>query len=337
MARVHILCSSRPIPFDPFDHCCAFLLKLSAELDDNTRHQLTEDPQDADIILFAESGRCGRFAERVRAHPVYRKFSEKSFLFDQADGHFPVLPGLYTGLTEELYQPDHTRTGFYLLLAEENPLIAHRPLTGSERYLTSFIGSRTAPVRNQIFAIQRPDILLHDTSDRANRIRYTGEPHERLAFWTYYADAMADSEFVLCPRGVSPNTIRLFEAMKMGRACVILSDEWHKIDGVDWDSFSIAVPEQDVDKIPQILEREAHRARKMGDCARREWERCFSEKSRFHWVVEQCLDIRERRQLRGPLHHWYRHVQHLLAPRNWRKSLNSKAVLYRLQGKIYWH
>jgi hypothetical protein len=337
MARVYILSSSRPVPFDPFDHCSAFLLKLSAELDGYGLHQLTEDPQDADIIIFAETGRCGRFAERVRVHPVYRKFSEKCFLFDMGDGHLPVLPGVYTGLTEELYHPDHTRTGFYLFLVEENIFITHRPLTGSERYLISFVGSRNAHVRDRIFALKRPDILLEDTSDRSTRIRYQGEPDERERFWLYYANAMADSQFILCPRGVSPNSIRLLEAMKMGRACVVISDGWHKIDGLNWDSFSITVPERDVHKIPEILDPQVYRAKEMGECARREWDRCFSEKSRFHWVVEQCLAIRERRQLRGPLHHWYRHVQHLLAPRNWRRSLNSKAYLYRSQGKVYWH
>ncbi len=335
MARVLILNSARPAPFDPLEHGAALLLKHGAELDQYRVHELTDRPEEANIILFAETGRCGRFAERVRAHPIYRKFRERCFLFDQGDGHFPTLPGLYTGLTQKLYQADHTRTGFYLLLAEENPFVAYRPPTGSERYLASFIGSsRSAAIRSRIFALQQPDILLDDTSAHANRIRYQGEPKEREEFWTGYADAMADSKFVLCPRGVSPNTIRLFEAMKMGRACVIISDIWHKIDGVDWDSFSLTVPERDIAKLPAILAREAHRSRAMGECARREWERCFSEQSRFHWVVEQCRDIQARRRVPRPLVRWH-NLRHMVTPRNWRACLNSKAVLYRSQGKIY--
>ncbi len=337
MARVHILSSSRPAPFDPFDHSGVFLFRLSAELDRFGVHQLTEDPQDADIVIFAETGRCGDFAERVRVHPVYRRFSEKCFLFDMGDGHFPVLPGVYTGLTKKLYRPDHSRTGFYQFIAEENVFITHRPLTGSERYIASFVGSSTnAAVRKQVFALKRPDILLEDTLDVSNRIRYRGEPNERERFWVHYADTMADSKFALCPRGLSANTIRLFEAMKMGRAPVILSDEWHKIDGVNWNSFSLTVAERDVHSIPEILDRNADRAKEMGECARREWERCFSEQSRFHWVVEQCLDIRQRRQQHGRLHHWYRHLQHIVAPRNWRQYLHSKVILYRTQGRIYW-
>ena len=41
--------------------------------------------------------------------------------------------------------------------------------------------------------------------------------------------------------------------MKMGRACVVLSDDWHPHDGVDWDSFSIRVPESEAARLPEIL------------------------------------------------------------------------------------
>ena len=126
---------------------------------------------------------------------------------------------------------------------------------------------------------------------------------ERAPFYLAYADAMASARFSLCPRGVGAASIRLYESMKMGRPCVILSDAWHPNDGVDWDSFSIRVPEADVLRIPQILEEHADRAAEMGLRARAEWEKWFSEKVRFHRVVELCLDIRRARRsswLRAP-------------------------------------
>ena len=67
----------------------------------------------------------------------------------------------------------------------------------------------------------------------------------------------------------------------MGRACVILSDDWHPNDGVNWNSFSITVAERDASRIPEILDRNAHRAAEMGARARRVWEEQFSEQSRF--------------------------------------------------------
>ena len=64
-----------------------------------------------DLILFAEMGECGIFAERVRAHPFYKAFPEECFSFDSGDSVLPVLPGIYASLTRKLYRPDHTRTG----------------------------------------------------------------------------------------------------------------------------------------------------------------------------------------------------------------------------------
>jgi hypothetical protein len=65
---------------------------------------------------------------------------------------------------------------------------------------------------------------------------------------------MADAMFSLCPRGHGSGTIRLYESMKMGRACVILSDESVPNEGVDWESSSIRVPKADVAGVPDLLD-----------------------------------------------------------------------------------
>jgi hypothetical protein len=148
MANVLVLSSAPPGKgFDPWKHSTALLLQASAEVDSFGQHHLTSDPDAADIILFAEMGECGMFAERVRAHPYYRRFPEKCFLFDSGDSIWPVLPGIYASLTKERFRPEHTRPGFYLYVIE-NPFIINTPITGSEKYLASFIGStKTHPMR----------------------------------------------------------------------------------------------------------------------------------------------------------------------------------------------
>ncbi len=127
---------------------------------------------------------------------------------------------------------------------------------------------------------------------------------------------MANARFSLCPRGVCAGSIRLFESMKMGRACVIISDAWQPNDGVDWDSFSIRVPEAEVHRIPAILEEHADRAAEMGRCARLEWEKWFAPQVAFHRVVELCLDIRAARTFSGTARRLFdmRHI--LLHPRS---------------------
>jgi Exostosin family len=335
MARVLIVSSNSDFPFDVWKHSTAFLLKHSAQLDRFGRHTLTEDPAEADIILFAEMGTAGKFAEMVRSHPHYRRFPEKCFLFDSADFCCPTVRGLYASLTEEKYRLGYARTGFYLYLIE-NAFVTRRPYTGDEKHLASFMGSRlTHPVRDKLFQFGRSDIYAKDTSAYVEQMRHHGAPGERARLWEEYADTMADSRFSLCPRGRGAGSIRLFESMKMGRACVIISDAWRPNENVNWGEFSIRVAECDVERIPEILEREEHHAAEMGARARHAWEEHFSEQVRFHRIVELCLEMQEQAG-NGRLTRWTRILRQVAPPRNLRWYLNSKKGLYRITGKIYW-
>ena len=56
-----------------------YLLKASAGLNSSTNHTLVSDPEDADLIIFAELGAHGMFAERVRRHPYVKRFRDKCF------------------------------------------------------------------------------------------------------------------------------------------------------------------------------------------------------------------------------------------------------------------
>ncbi|HTV03945.1 MAG TPA: exostosin family protein [Acidobacteriaceae bacterium] len=335
MAKVLVLSSAVDVPLDPWKQSSAFLLKHSAEMDSFGVHRLTEDPEEADIILFAEMGACGKFAEVVRAHPYYKRFAEKCFLFDSSDMFFPVLPGIYASLTKGWYLPHRTRTGFYLYLIE-NAFVTHRPYTGKEPYLASFVGSKvTHPLRGHLFLFGRDDIYVKDTSSYSSRTTYHGEPAERAQFWSEYADSLANAKFSLCPRGRGTGSIRLFESMKMGRACVILSDAWQPNDGIDWSEFAIIVPEREVGRVPEILDQNAHRAPEMGARARQVWEEYFSERVRFHRMVELCLDMR-RHGRSSRFTNRMRLLRQIAAPGNFRWYLSTKKDLYRNKGRIYW-
>jgi hypothetical protein len=334
MAKVLVVSSNTQFAFDVWRHSTTFLLKHSAKLNKFGQHTLTDDPVEADLILFGEMGSCGGFAEMVRAHPYYRRFAKKCFIFENAYRAVPILPGLYSSLTKEQYRLGYTRTGFYLYLIQ-NPFLTPRPCSGKEQYLASFVGSsNTHPVREKLFEFGRSDIYTKDTSAYSQRTTFHGSPAEREKFWAEYADSIANAKFSLCPRGLGAGSIRLFESMKMGRACVILSDEWQPNDGVPWNEFAIFVPEKEVHRVPEILDRHERRAVEMGAAARRAWEERFSEQACFHYVVEQCLDIQKHAGNGG----WSRKVRMLrqAKPRNLRQYLSSKRNLYRNTGKIYW-
>ena len=288
----------------------------------------------APILFFLRkwpSAECLRsVSEPIR---IYQRFPEKCFLFDISDTFSPVLPGIYASLTQDQYRPDHTRTGFWLLVTE-NVLIQHRPLTGMERHLACFVGSASShPIRHRLLELRDKDILVKDISRRRDVITDLDSPREREQFWSEYADGMASARFSLCPRGAGAGSVRLFESMKMGRACVIISDAWQPNEGVDWESFSIRVHEAEISSIPRILKQHAGRAAEMGLRARSEWEKWFSEGVRFHRVVELCLDIQGARRFSGPLRRLY-DKRHILL--HLRLYLRSKKILYHRHHRIYW-
>jgi hypothetical protein len=79
--------------------------------------------------------------------------------------------------------------------------------------------------------------------------------------------------------------------MEMGRAPVILSDQWVPPPGPRWDEFSIRIPERLAAEIPSILSKHSDSHEAMGQAARAAWEQWFAKPVCFHRLVELCADI----------------------------------------------
>ena len=279
------------------------LLRESAQNDPFKVHTLVDDPAEADIIVFAELAAQGPFTEWVRHHPLVKKYREKCFLFDIDDYSLPFLPGLYASLRKGYANPGRNRTGYYLRI-DENPYIEFRPMPEEFRYLACFVGSlENHPVRAELARlasdqVASDQILVQDTSAFAKTMMFGATPEEKhQAFWPKYADLMASGAFSLCPRGRGPGSIRLFEAMRMGRCPVIIADEWVYPERVDWKACSLTVAEKDIAGIPELLAQNLHRAAELGAEARRQWEKFYAPEVRFHWLAEDCLAIRANRRM----------------------------------------
>ena len=298
-------------------------LRESAEHDIFQLHSLTDDPASADLILFVEMGGVSPYYEEVRRHAYVKKFREKCFMFCQTDKPIAFFPGIYPSIEKSWYSKTRLRAGFYLSI-EENEFITFAPEISDPLYLYSFIGAvNTSHIRQQLNNIQHPRGFFHDTSKEGMPIRYNRNREEILKFWKEFADICQQSKFILCPRGTGASSIRLFESMKMGRVPVIISDEWVPPDGPDWHKFSLRIPEKDISKIPQILEKQEIHAIEMGLLARKQWEQWFSEEVCFHNVVEWCLDIKKGRKVPETLMHYLVYIQ-LLRPFHLRNYLRTK-------------
>ena len=111
-----------------------------------------------------------------------------------------------------------------------------------------------------------------------------------------YAEVLARSKFVLCPRGAGTASFRIFETMAAGRVPVVLSDAWVAPQGPDWENCALMVSESQVDDLAQILEKHEARFPTMAQAARREWEQWFAPDVLFHRMTEGMAEIMNHRR-----------------------------------------
>ena len=254
-------------------------------------HRVTDDPEEADMIVFVESIGAEMFLNAMRRHPLVGRFPEKCFCFCELDHQVSFLPGIYASLQKRWHSPARDAGGFYLAMYD-NPYVTHMPARDDAPYLFSFVGDAgTHPVRQSILRLQHPGAKLIDTSQYCWDVRHKGSPEQRRAFEEDYARVLRDSRFVLCPRGWSPSSVRLFETLKAGRVPVIISDQWTPPAGPDWQGCSICVSESEVACIPALLESLAPNSAQMGEAARNVYEQWFAPDVCFHRIVEWCRGI----------------------------------------------
>lgn len=322
MAQVLLLSATAPDDHKPEHQAPLVGLRESAARDRFGVHSLTADPEAADVILFAESYGAGWHFERVRRHPFTKRFREKCFIFNSSPFVIPFLPGIYTGIGRR-WSSSRTVCGFYIG-KPRNDFTTFTPATDAAPHLYSFMGSTaTATVRRQLAGLQHPRGFFHDTAaDYTRALHGQMIPEEQQQYERRYADISRSSKFVLCPRGLSVSTIRVFETMRMGRVPVILSDDWIEPPGPAWNRFAIRVPEADWAEIPRILEEREQQAVEMGNRAHQEWANWFSDEAAFHRAVDWCIELKQRRKVPESLARWPVYLQYL-RPFHFRRAVRS--------------
>ena len=274
------------------------------------KHRLTDDAGEAAVILFSDGGTKSYQRLAFRSE-CFKQYPEKCFVFAQGDLPLALLPGVYTSIEKSWYDPRWTRSGFYVHIDNEERF-SLQPWQEEIPYLFSFVGScGNASVRQRLSAINDPRFYLSDTSKQVATAFASWEAAAIKQLNDTYMEATQQSRFVLCPRGMGASSFRLFEVMSMGRAPVILSDEWVPPVGPDWAQFSITVPEADVLKLPQILAPLADAAQEMGRVARQQWERWFAPPVLFDTTVDWCLDIQRAGKCGDRWFRWRKQAQFL--------------------------
>jgi hypothetical protein len=283
--------------------------------------EIVTDPDAADLILFIEyhPWHDPYFFDVLR-HPLRQRYPHKCVLYTDADRIIPLMPTLGPSIDRWQSHSALGRAFPYVTREYRNDAVgqAALPADAARRYLFSFAGaSDTHPVRGRILALRVPDACLIDTG--AQRA-WLLQGDEKRRYEAAYVEACRDSAFVLCPRGAGPSSYRLYEAMQLGRAPVVISDQWVPHAGPDWDAFCIRIPERDVARIAEILRPRSGEARAMGERARREWERWVAPEVALARMVEAAADlVAVPRRWFHPLLRWgqFAHPFHLRNLARW--------------------
>ncbi len=258
-------------------------------------YELVDDPVAADMILFVENHPpLDPYLFSVHSHELKKRFPEKCVLHHDADRSVTTMRTVSPSIERWQFDPRHKATYHYIArFCENRYLNAVRDFEFERKYLYSFDGStRTNPMRKEIMKLERPDALLMDRG-QAKAWEMTEEelePYQRA-----FVEGMLASHFILCPSGVGPASFRLFEAMQLARPPVIIADRWVPVEGPDWESFAVFVPEEAVARIPEILEGRRDESVEMGKRAREAWERYFSPEVSLQRLCDAAAPLLEHR------------------------------------------
>jgi len=253
------------------------IMRLRAE---QSAHTLTDDPLTADLILFL--GNPTYEPHLLLEHPLYRSHPDKCAVYSEDDGYLPLLPGVYCSARhDESSRIGRTFTWSYISFP--NPYVAKA--AGKKSFLFSFQGGSTSILRKRLYRLSfnRPDVLIEDTSVYHHWDLNQADRERRQQS---YAETLAASHFVLCPRGAGTGSIRLFEVMQAGVAPVLIADDYPLPPHVPWDTFLLRIAEKDIHRLPELLEPHIASSSERGRLARESWLNHFAPDREFDAVVD---------------------------------------------------
>ncbi len=261
-----------------------------ARLDRFKNHITVDGADEADIIFFIENSRytSDYFFSKLKRHPLVKKYPEKVFMYNPHDMPWFVLRGLYTCMPKQRFDSKYIAASPYV---EVINTYVECDFTISPKYLYSFFGAPSSAARRKIF-----DMTHHSRGivmDSPANIFFSDNMYKPKTPQLQYAALLTNSKFVLAPQGIGPSSIRLFEIMKAGRVPVIISDNFTYPKGPDWDRISITLPEDHVQNIPQLLEKEEHTWLEKARLARKAWEDYFAPDSVFNYFVNTALELKK--------------------------------------------
>jgi hypothetical protein len=267
----------------------AFKGRLETAIDGAKDVVLVDRAGAADIVLIDQLWKSRNWHDLhiIESCAFIAEQAEKILTISHDDFATIFLPGLYVSLTNRINWLGWVMPSGYKRQYRSPVDIGHVATTAERRWLFSFRGADFShPVRKKLSAIY---------AGAAEDFRYvvvnkTFHSHTEADHKTYLAEILA-SHYVLAPRGMSPSSYRMFEAMQNGRCPVIISDDWQPIAGIDWKKCSIRVAEKDVAGIYAVLHERVAESEALGRQAREVWAEHFADGVREQRMVRELLEL----------------------------------------------
>ena len=254
-------------------------------------HTLTDDPAEADVILFLDGHQhCADLSLRaIRQHPLVQTYPKRALVYSELDQPWCAMPGLYVSMPTGNFDWKRQRPCSYLSLINRF-VVEKQTTTEAPSLLFSYMGRRCHPVRERILNLRHDRAHVEDTT----ALDFFGVASEAvLQHQRRYAAILRDSKFVLCPRGGGLASFRLFETMAAGRVPVIISDDWVPPVGPAWETMVLRVKEAEVEQVAAIVESREERFEEMSRNVQEMWKDWFAPDVTFHRMIENCAGILE--------------------------------------------
>ena len=246
--------------------------------------ELVDDLDAADVVLLTQAHLCRDplSLKALRDTDAWRNHKARTFVVDWRDRPWCAFPGLYSSMPRKHFRPRWQRPWMYPWIDESRflPIREEKP-----DQLFSFVGGRTHPVRNAVLNLSDPRAIVEDSSG----FDYLDQSSAAAGPRASYAEVMARSKFVLCPRGHGTNSFRVQEVLAAGRVPVIISDEWVPPAGPLWSRAVVTWPESRVADLPAELARIESGHAGMAAAAGEMYDAWFSSRRMLGRMVEQLL------------------------------------------------
>jgi hypothetical protein len=276
------------------------------------RHSIVDNPLEADLCMVCNvAGPC--WFSGLRLHPLINANPGKCFVIHDGDIAMPLLHGIYTSAIKPMARFGRIRGGAYNLFprSTRNPMVEAcdgKAFMAPKAKIISFRGQNSSKVREGLFQLPaHPDMDIVNTTGKFTA--FAEDRSGKAPFREDYFEGLLSSKFALCPRGVSPSSIRLFEAMRMGVAPVIVSNACLLPEGPDWKEFALLLDELQINDLPGLTRRHEKNYQEMGKKARVAYEKYFSDEVYFNYLVDQISGIKRSQIIPERLFWLMRNVQ----------------------------